>query len=130
MTDQLNSPTTTGGIIDALFEIREQKRELARQDRALSEKTEALERLLFERLDAEETTKAAGRAASVSVSEEVVPSIEDWESFYEYVRKNDAFHLLQRRLNNAAWRETVELEGSPPQGTQPFTKRKLNLRKN
>ena len=130
MNSQVNSPTTTGGIIDALFEIREQRRELARQDKALSEEADTLERLLMERLDAEETTKAAGRAASVSVSEEVVPNIDDWEAFYGYVRDNDAFHLLQRRINTAAWRETAELDGMPPQGTTPFTKRKLNLRKN
>jgi hypothetical protein len=74
--------------------------------------------------------KITGHEATVSVSINTVASVKDWDKFYKYIRKNDAFHLLERRPASKAWREEVEIRrGKVVPGTEGFEKRTLNLRK-
>ena len=50
---------------------------------------------------------------SVSISEKTVPKIESWESFYEYIARSKAFHLLERRPSAKACVEAYKLEPLP-----------------
>jgi len=118
---------TIGGMTDALVALREEKRELQAQIDEVEAKYKALEEQLIEKLDAEGTDKGAGKAGSVSISSTVVANVDDWDAFYAYIKKNNYFHLLQRRPADAACRELFEQKGSIP-GVTPFSKRRLNLR--
>lgn len=121
-------PQTLGAKIDALHALREQKRELETEVKALNDQMKGLEADIMSQLDDQETLMSRGRAAQVTVTEQVVGTVQDWDAFYEYIVDNDAFHLLQRRVANAAYREMVEAGDEIP-GTEPFTKRSLSLRK-
>ncbi|MBM7454517.1 hypothetical protein HNR62_000346 [Oceanisphaera litoralis] len=65
---------------------------------------------------------------TVSWKTETVANVEDWESFYHYIRDNDAFYLLQRRPANNAVRELWE-QGADVPGAVPFTQAKLSVTK-
>lgn len=65
---------------------------------------------------------------SVTKTELVVPQAEDWTAFYEYVQSTGSFHLLNRALNAAAFRETLQ-SGEDIPGLVPFTKVSLSVRK-
>ena len=81
------------------------------------------------RMKEEGALRVTGSKATISVSINTVPSVEDWEKFYRYVRKHKAFHLLERRPASKAWREEVEnRRGRPVPGTKGFEKSTLNLR--
>lgn len=123
-----NSPVPLGAMIDDLNAIREQRRELASQDKKLGEAYRALEAQIIERLDAEQTPKMNGMTASASISETEIAEMDDSDSFEAYVLENDALYLYQRRLSQPAIRELMKAEGSVP-GIRIFTKRSLNLRK-
>ena len=71
--------------------------------------------------------RLTGKAASVSISTSTVANVEDWDAFLAWIYKTKNGHLLQRRVSDPAWREMVEIKGVVP-GTQPFTKKRLNLR--
>lgn len=118
---------TLGTQIDTMWALREKKREINEQLKAVEAQISEAESKLFERLDAEDTTKSQGKAASVSVSTVTSFSITDFDTFAEYVRKNKYFHLFQRRVSDTAAREIFEQKGQLP-GLTPFTKRTLNLR--
>lgn len=120
-------PKTLGGLIDAMFVLREQKRELDAQAKKLEEQYALLEGDLLAKLDAEGTDKAAGKKATVSVTSAVVGNVTDWDAFGAYVLKNKYLHLFQRRLSDPAVRELFEMKGKIP-GCEPFTKRRVNLR--
>jgi len=122
-------PLTTGGIIDQLWQLREDKKALAAQELVLSSKIEALETQLYERMDKEESTKGAGTRASVSLgSTDVIQLIPEtgYDDFIKYVLKTKQMHLLERRISQLAAREVYKLKGNLP-GTTIFTKRKINL---
>ena len=118
-----------GIIADELSEDREAIRELTKKlenmKRAYDEK---MQRAL-DRMNDEGVLKVTGSLATMSVSINTVPTVEDWEKFYRYVKKHGAFHLLERRPAAKAWREEVEnRRGRPVPGTKGFEKSTLNLR--
>ena len=120
---------TQGQLIDKLYELREQIRELDRQSQALKDEKSAIEDTLLKELDAQGVQSVSGRKATASISENLVPSVEDWDSFHAFIRKNNAFYLLQRRANPAPYRELMEQRrGRKIPGVTTVTLRTLNLR--
>ena len=117
-----------GSLIDEMFDLRERKRELERELKEIEETMADRESQVIQMLDKDEITLSRGRRASASITESEVPVIEDWEAVQEYIRENDALHLLQRRVSSTAWRELKDAGELIP-GTRPFTQRKLSLRK-
>ena len=126
--DEAKQPQTFGAMIDEMYEIRSQKQELETEAKQLGEQMKRLEASIITRLDEDETTMSRGKAASAILTETVVPKVEDWDGFYQYIQENEAFHLLQRRVSTAAARETLEA-GENISGVSTFTKRAISLRK-
>lgn len=124
------APTTIGGMADELYNIRERKRLLLEQIERLDAQAQLLEASLMARLDDEQTTKGQGHLASISITESVVGRVSDWDALFAFVAANNAFHLLQRRTSDPAIREMFQLKGNEAvPGVEPFTKRKLNIRR-
>jgi len=119
--------STIGVKIDRLHALREQKRALEEQIKQLSEQMNELENQLITQMDNEGVTKASGRAATVSITTSVKPSVEDWDAFYAYIHRHKYYHLLERRPSVTGCRELLETKGKIP-GVIPFTQRKLNIR--
>lgn len=119
-------PITIGLIIDGLWKLRESKKELARAEAEISAKITELEAQLYERMDAEDSQKGAGKYASVSLGTTDVFQIEDFGLFTKYIAKNKFYHLFERRVSQLAAREIFTDKGVLP-GINVFTKRKINL---
>lgn len=117
-----------GTIIDRLFELRTEKSDLNDKIKVINAEMEALEVLLMARLDDEETIKACGKNAGVTITTLVVPNVTDWDAVHAYIVDHQACYLLEKRLSAAPWRE-LEAMGTHIPGTEPFEKRSLSLRK-
>jgi hypothetical protein len=72
-------------------------------------------------------SKSTGVLATVSISENIRPSVEDWDAFYAYIHKYKYYHLMERRPSVSGCNELLETKGKIP-GVVPFTQRKLNVR--
>lgn len=118
---------TPGAMIDSMWELREKKRKLEASIKDLDGQLADIESKLMEDMEANGIDKMTGKAAGVSISTSTVANVEDWDAFLAWVYKTKNGHLLQRRVSDPAWREMVELKGVVP-GTQPFVKKRLNLR--
>ena len=118
---------TLGATIDKMWALREDKRAADKVVKDIEFEIKELETSMFEKLDAEDTTKSQGKKASVSISETVVGNVEDWEALWPYIAKNKFFHLVQKRVSDPGLRELWALGKKTP-GVVPFTKRTLNLR--
>lgn len=119
--------TSIGGKIDALFALREKKRAHEESIKELEKNMGTLQAELITQLQAEGITSSRGKKASISISENVVPQVEDWEAFYKYIGRKKYFHLLERRPSTSGCRELFEKNGRIP-GVVPHTKITLNLR--
>lgn len=119
--------STIGDKIDALHDLREQKRKLEEQVKQVQHKMDSVELELLEQMDKQGVTKSTGGKATVSVTESVKPAVDDWEAFYKYIHRYKYYHLLERRPSVTGCRELLETKGKIP-GVVPFTQRKLNMR--
>lgn len=116
-----------GDMVDQLAKLRDRKRELEDQIKVIEGEFEGIQVQLMEKLEAEGTETSRGKLASCSITKSVVANVTDWDEVFKYVKKTGHFHLFQRRLTDAAYRELLEAGKKVP-GVEPFVKKRLNLR--
>ena len=126
VTERLN-PLTLGAATDKMWALREEKRLLAVEEKRINTELTALETTIFGLMDAQDTRKAEGKKAGISIGEAVVGNVEDWDALWPYIVKNKYFHLVQKRVSDPGLRELWE-KGKTVPGVQPFTKRTLSVR--
>lgn len=127
-------PASVGTLIDKLWALREEKKELEAKAKAVAEQMEPLEEQLSVKMAAEGVDKATGRKASASFSFAVSANVgidgdveAGWKALYAYIKKTGYWHLLQRRVTDTSYRELLDTGKKVP-GLQPFTKKRINLR--
>lgn len=122
------APTMTlGAATDKMWALREEKRLLAVEEKRINTELTALETTIFGLMDAQDTRKAEGKKAGVSIGEAVVGNVEDWDALWAWIAKTKNFHLIQKRVSDPGLRELWSLKKVVP-GVQPFTKRTLSVR--
>lgn len=125
---ELKQPLTMADIINQMKAVREERRELSARDKELVADWRALEAELMHQLDEQGMTKASSIVGTATITETILPNVVDWDAFYGYIKEEDAFHLLQRSPTAAAFRE-MNSSGQQVPGVEPYTQRKISLRK-
>ena len=115
-------------MIDDMFLLREQKRGLEAQVKEVGAKITDLQQQLLVRFNEVGTDYARGSMASASVTESIVPQIDDWGQVAEWVMDNDALYLLHRRVSSGPWKELRDA-GTEVPGIEPYTKVAISLRR-
>lgn len=119
---------TPGQIIKEMIEIREERSRIAKRDKELNELWRAFEALLIRLGDEQGMKRIGSDLATATITEEVLPQLVDMDAVWEYMKREDAPHLLQRRVSASAYRELQEAGISVP-GIEPYVQRKISLRK-
>ena len=117
-----------GVLIDSLYSLRQQRLELSKSVEAYKLQETALREQVLEQLDDLKLSKASGSLATCGVKETVEPYVEEWDQLFEYVRAENRFDLLHKRISAPAWRELRELGALVP-GTSAITVRDVSLTK-
>ncbi|MBH0050685.1 hypothetical protein [Pseudoalteromonas sp. SWYJZ19] len=116
-------------VVSELFRVRKEIALIeANQLKSLKERKADLENYLKATLEVGEKIAYVG-IGSISMAEESQPSVHDWDALYEYIKENDAFYFLQRKLNAAPFRELLSM-GDDLVGVSEVKIRKLSVRKN
>jgi hypothetical protein len=121
-------PKTLGACADRLYALRELKAAAQKSVDAIEAEYNAIREYVIETLPKSEASGVAGRVGRVAVVRKEVPQVEDWTAFYAYVKKNNAFELLQRRLGDAAVKERWDA-GKVVPGVTKFTAVTISLTK-
>jgi hypothetical protein len=121
-------PKTTGECADLLYEVKAKRLAMQKQVEVLEENEKALKDHIIQTLPKSNASGVAGKVARVSVYSEDIPQVEDWDAFYAFVKKNDAFELLQRRVATMAVTERLEAKQKIP-GVKIFQAKKVSLNK-
>lgn len=61
--------------------------------------------------------------------EDVIPTCADWNTFYAWVQKNNAFDALERRIKKTYVKEMLENEGKLPDGVSVIREVTVRVRK-
>ena len=115
-------------LIDKMFMLREAKRGLDSQLKDVKDQLSNLQQQLLVRFNEVGTDYARGSFASASITESVVPQIDDWGQVAEWVMENDAIYLLHRRISSGPWKELRDA-GTDVPGIEPYTKTAISLRR-
>ena len=118
-----------GELLDEMYEIREQMRDLDSQHKALKAKYDETELEALEEMRKQGVEKASGSLASASISETEVPSVTDWDKVLHWIKRNSAFQLFERRISKGAWVELVAgRKGKALPGIEAVPRTRLNVR--
>lgn len=119
---------TLGEAIDCLYQARAARLAKAKEVKDL-QATEAAAKLEVLRLLGEAgLEKASGKLATAGILTEDVPYVKDWDALYGYIKENDRFDLLQRRIGVVAWRDLFK-DGVLIPGTEAGVDTDLSLTK-
>lgn len=119
---------TLGELTDERDQLRERKRQLNAGLKAVDAMLKENEQAMLDALDEQGVEATRVNGVSISISEQVVPTVENWDQVYDYIRQHDAFYLLQRRMNTGPYKELLDMGEELP-GVTPFTKRSINMTK-
>ena len=121
------SELNTSELIDKRLAIRQALADLAEQEKHLKEQQEEVDYQLMQKLEADGLSKFSNDQATISISEQIVPQVEDWDAFQAHILQTGEFELVQRRAAVKAYRELREAGVEVP-GVVDFTKLGLNVR--
>lgn len=123
MTDSVNKLITT------LYKKREALTAINKKVKVLEEERDEIAERLIAALDAQgiEQSRVKG-LATATISESIVPQVEDWDKYWAFIGKHKAFYLLERRPAVVAYRELLETrKGRKIPGVTSFKRRTIRL---
>ena len=97
-----------GDKIDKLYELRAIRLDLSREVDEMKAKEVAMKQDIMDELDAVGLAKATGQKATAGRTCKIQPTVLDWDQVFDYIKNNDAFDLVQRRISNLAWKERLD----------------------
>ncbi len=107
---------TAEKLAKVYVKIREKRRELAKQDDELKEQLDTVAAQLLE--ICKEQGASTIRTQYGTISRRVTKNFwtNDWDSFFKFIKDNDAFSLIQQRINNTNMSQFLEEnpEALPP----------------
>lgn len=121
------SDLSINDLIGRRAELNRETKELNDRLKDLKAAQDDVDFALMKKMDAEGLSRTANGDYSVSINEDTVPEVMDWDMVYDYIVVNRDFSLIQRRISSTAYKELLKLgEGVP--GLQPKTLRRINFR--
>jgi hypothetical protein len=104
----VEEPMNAERLAKVYVRIREKRRELAKQDKELEEQLELIAAQLLEicKEQGASTIRTTHGTISRRTTKRFWPT--DWEAFYNFIKDNDAFSLLQQRVHTAHMEQFLE----------------------
>jgi len=119
-------PKTIGGVADLLQRMRGERHALQAKIDEMGKKEKEIKEVALGMLNRSHLDSARGKTATITKVVKEVPSVQDWDRVYKYVKEHDATDLFERRIHRQAWRDRVEADGAIP-GIQTETILDLHL---
>lgn len=113
--------TKVNNYLKLLKKISKINAEAAKKTKPLNEKITALEDELLPLMKQENVEKFTSALGTVTRSEIDIASAKDWPKIYDFIYKKKAFHLLNKAIKQASYREYLD-DGVKVPGIEIFTK--------
>ena len=107
-------PPSVGRCADLYHEVRELRLAMEKEVAEVEKREREIKEHIINSLSKSDDTGAAGLLYRAQIVMKVKPKIADWGVFTSWVRKNDRFDLLQKRVSDTAIADLwAEREGVP-----------------
>lgn len=115
-----NFPKTLGACVDRLYKLREARLKAQAEVDLTKEQEEILRQHILHNFAEQDLENSGGRVAKASITRRVVAQVQDWDKFFAWVGKTKSWDMVQRRVNDTAYRARLDEQVEVP-GTEPFT---------
>lgn len=120
---------TIGELTSGYASIAAEISNLNAQVSALESAKQIIAEQLMDTMKQEGLESVKNQYGSFSIGKKTVPSVKSWEDFYDFIRENNSFHLLERRPSAKACVEEVSLNGTGIPGVEIIDLDRLAVRK-
>lgn len=122
-------------LVTVYTKIRAKRAEIKKAYEAEDDKLKAdlakIEAVLLNHLNTTNTDAVRTEAGTFYRQQEIIPSASDWQAFYDWIKENDAFDALERRVKKTFVSEYMEAhEGAIPPGVSVYRTFVVRVRKN
>lgn len=111
-TAEIRIPRSLGLCADRLYSLMEAKRALNKQIEQIEKEESAIKTHLIDTISKQDSTGVRGQRAQVKIVTKDIPTVQEdvggWDQLYLFIKKKNAFHLLQRRLSTGAVNEMLD----------------------
>lgn len=122
-----------GDVIRTYMVLRNQKSALEAETKvkvdAIKLKMEKIEAWVKERADEQGVTSFRSEWGTAFLTTTDYASVSDWDAMLQFVRDNEAYDMLEKRVSKTAVRGYIEANKSVPPGVNYGTKLEVNIRK-
>lgn len=101
-------------LVDAYIVQRQQRLIMAKEVEALEEAEKELYKTIVAKYREAGMTACGGKFGLVKMTESKEPIAEDWAQVWKYIKENDAWELLHKRITVTAVRERWDAGESVP----------------
>ena len=124
---------TVEQVIATYMKLRLQKEEIEGavkvQVAEIKAKMEKLEAWIKEQADAQGVTSFKTNAGTAFLTTTDFASVADWDALVSFIRENEAFDMVEKRVSKLAVRSYIDQTKSVPPGVNYGTKLEVNIRK-
>lgn len=127
------SGITVEQVIATYMKLRLQKEEIEGKVKVqvaeIKAKMEKLEAWIKEQADAQGVTSFKTNAGTAFLTTTDFASVADWDALIGFIRENEAFDMVEKRVSKLAVRSYIDQTKSVPPGVNYGTKLEVNIRK-
>jgi hypothetical protein len=124
---------TVDDVVAAYLKLRLKKEAIEAQVKdevkTLKDKMEQLEAWIKEQADAQGVTSFKTKHGTAFLTTTDYANVADWDSVLTFIRENEAFDMLEKRISKIAVRGYIDANKAVPPGVNYGTKLEVNIRK-
>ena len=122
-----------GDVIRTYMKLRDQKAaieaEMKERVAGIKTKMEKLEAFLKTQMDAQGLTSFKSEYGTAFLTTTDYANVADWDAVLDFIRTNEAYDMLEKRISKIAVRGYIDQTKSVPPGVNYGTKLEVNIRK-
>ena len=120
-------------VIATYMKLRGQKEaveaEVKEKVSVIKAKMEKLEAWIKEQADAQGVTSFKTKHGTAFLTTTDYANVADWDALLNFIRENEAYDMLEKRISKIAVRSFIEHSKTVPPGVNYGTKLEVNIRK-
>lgn len=124
---------TVEQVVGTYMKLRRKKEALEAETKAgldeIKVKMGKLEAWLMQKADAEGVTSFKTESGTAFVTTTDFANVADWDAVLTFIKDNEAFDMLEKRVSKTAVRGYMDENGSVPPGITYGSKLGINIRK-
>lgn len=114
-------PNSIGACADFYHDVRELRLSMDKKVKEVHARETELREHIINNLSKSEDTGAAGQRYRAQITSKTKFNVLDWGIVTAWIRKNNRFDMLQKRLSDTAVKDFVESDGRLLPGTEKIS---------